>query len=431
MSNVIRIPYEWEPRPHQLALWQYLENGGKRACVVWHRRGGKDSTAGNWLARASMTRVGVYWHMLPEASQGRKAVWEGVDRAGRRIIDQFFPPALRASTSDRDMRIRLKNGSVYQVVGSDNFDSLVGTNPVGIVFSEYSLANPAAWDYLRPILAENGGFAVFVFTPRGKNHGYELYEMAKSNPDWFCQRLTVEDTCIIPPEVISAERAAGMSDDKIRQEFYCSFDAAIVGAYYGSLMTDAEDTGRITQVPYDPAIPVETWWDLGVRDSTTIWFAQRTGNQIRLIDYYENSGQGLSHYIKHLQDLPYVYSRHVAPHDVKVMELGSGVTRWDTARQLGVRFEIAPKSSLSDGIQAVRQILPRCWFDAEKTKKGVAALKMYRREYDDRLKTYHDRPVHDWASHASDAFRYGAVSGDAGGSGAFWSDLTYQPTGIA
>jgi hypothetical protein len=166
------LPYRWQARRYQLRLIHYLAKGGKRAVVVWHRRAGKDSVALNWIAQAAVQRTGTYWHMLPEARQGRKVVWDGIDRRGRRMIDQAFPPELReGKPNDTEMRLRLRGGSVFQVVGSDNYDALVGSNPVGVVFSEYSLARPAAWEYLRPILAENGGWAVFIFTPRGQTTG--------------------------------------------------------------------------------------------------------------------------------------------------------------------------------------------------------------------------------------------------------------------
>ena len=199
---------------HQQALWNRLGDGTKRAVAVWHRRAGKDSVALNWAAKASRERVGLYWHMLPQARQGRKVIWDAIDRDGRRMIDQAFPPdARKGRPSDEEMRIRLKNGSVWQVVGSDNYDALVGSNPVGVVFSEFALAKPSAWDYLRPILAENGGWALFIFTPRGENHAYDLYQLAEQHPDWFAERLTVDDTGILPAATIEEERRSGMPEE--------------------------------------------------------------------------------------------------------------------------------------------------------------------------------------------------------------------------
>lgn len=411
MAEII-LPNEWQPRPHQLGLWEYLENGGLRGVAVWHRRAGKDSTALNWTAVAAHQRRGTYWHMLPEQAQGRKAVWDGIDRQGRRMIDQAFPPRLRNSTNKQEMKIELRCGSIWQVVGSDNYNSLIGSNPVGIVFSEYSVADPAAWDFLRPILVENGGWALFIYTARGRNHGAILYEMAKKNTSWFSQILTVDDTNIIPPSAIQEERDSGMSEDMILQEFYCSFESAIVGAYYGKQMQLAESEGRITKVPYDPAVSVETWWDLGIDDAMSIWFVQRCGKEIHLIEYYEMTGEGFPFYAKELQDRGYVYSEHRAPHDIQVRELGTGKSRKETAAALGIKFITSPKLPVMDGIDTIRSILGRCWFDEKKCARGIEALKQYRKDWDDKNKIFKDHPKHDWASHGSDAFRTGAVARD-------------------
>ena len=211
----IELPNLWNPREYQMPLWNKMENGCKRAIAIWHRRAGKDSLSLNWTATAAHQRKGTYWHMLPEARQARKVVWDGIDRAGRRMIDQAFPPALRAKTNDQEMKIELKCGSIWQCVGSDNYDSLVGANPIGVIFSEFSVANPKAWTFLRPILAENGGWALFIYTPRGRNHGWELWSNAKQAKDWYCSMLTVEDTWgkggLMSPEMVEAEIASGMT----------------------------------------------------------------------------------------------------------------------------------------------------------------------------------------------------------------------------
>lgn len=222
--NEVEIPNEWNPRKYQRDLWKYLCNGGKRAVAIWHRRAGKDSLSLNWTAKAMLNRVGVYWHMLPLNTQARKVVWDAIDKKGRRVIDQVFPVPLRKSVNSQEMKIEFWNGSIWQCVGSDNYNALVGSNPVGVVFSEYSLADPAAWDFIRPILAENGGWALFIYTPRGQNHGYTLYNNAIA-AGWFAQVLTVEDTQAIDLSVVDEERRAGMPEAMIQQEFYCSFDA--------------------------------------------------------------------------------------------------------------------------------------------------------------------------------------------------------------
>lgn len=412
-------------------MWDYLEKGGRNAVGVWHRRSGKDSLALNRTAVAAHERVGVYWHMLPEAEQARKAVWDGIDIQGRRIIDQVFPPEIRAGADKQSMRIELKNGSIWQLVGSDNYNSLVGTNPVGIVYSEFSIANPAARDFLRPILKENGGWQIFIYTPRGKNHGYDLYQMAKTNPKWFAQLLTVDDTGRLTPEDIQEERDSGMDEDMIKQEYYCSFEAAMRGAYYGDLFEAIEKEKRLTRVPYDPAIPVETWWDLGIGDSTAIWFIQRANNEYRAIDCLEGSGQGLEYYVRHLFNKPYVYKRHVLPHDVVVRELGTGKSRVEMLGELGLKVDIAPKLRVDDGIQAARQLLPKFWFDSDKCAGGVKALSQYRRAWDDNAKMFKDHPLHDWTSHFADAFRTGAQADNQRPATGFGRSIKYRKFGSA
>lgn len=405
----IILPNAWRPRTYQRRLWRYLEaDGPRRAVAVWHRRAGKDEVCLHWAACAALRRVGNYWHMLPEASQARKAIWDAVNpHSGRRRIDEAFPPAIRAAIREDDMRVRFVNGSSWQLVGSDNFNSLVGAPPAGLVFSEYALANPAAWDYLRPILAENGGSALFVFTPRGRNHAWKLYELAKANPGWFAERLTVDDTGAIPPEVIAEERASGMSEDMIRQEYYCSFDAALPGAYYGRLLQQAEGEGRIGRVPWTPELLTYTAWDLGIGDSTAIWFCQVTGSETRVIDYYENFGVGLDHYAKVLREKPYVYAEHLLPHDAQVADLSTGRSRLQTLGALGIAGRVLPREpNIEDGINAARNLLPRCWFDADKCARGLEALRQYRCDYDPAREIYSARPRHDWTSHAADAFRY-------------------------
>ena len=406
----VTLPNGWQPRAHQRRLWDHLESGGKRAVAVWHRRAGKDSTAINWTAVAAHQRIGTYWHMLPTANQGRLVVWDGRDGQGRRLIDQAFPRELRSAVRNERMTMELKCGSIWQVVGSDNYDRLVGANPVGVVFSEWSLTDPRAWDYVRPILAENGGWALFIYTPRGKNHGFELFDLARHRGGWFAEQLTVADTGVLTPETIAEERASGMSEALTQQEYYCSFESANEGSYYGKLLEQAEQAGRVTKVPQQPELAVDTWWDLGIGDSTAIWFAQRAGLEQHLIDYYECNGEGLAHYAKVLQDKGYVYGSHRAPHDIAARELGTGKSRLEVAKGLGLNFKIAPRLSVEDGIEAVRNLLPRCWFDAERCRHGLKALKSYHRDFNEQRQSYLPHPVHDWSSHAADAFRTGAVA---------------------
>lgn len=423
----IRVPVDWDPRSYQLPLWQFMENGGKRAVSVWHRRAGKDATALNFTVTRALQEVGLYWHMLPTYNQGRKIVWDGRTRDGRPFLSAW-PEEYIESKNETDMRIKLKNGSIWQVVGTDNVDRLVGVNVLGCVLSEYSLQDPRAWDLIRPILAENNGWAMFLYTPRGKNHGYNLLQIAQNNvkkaklngvpSKWFVQVLTCKDTKrpdgtpVISEEAIQEERDGGMPEETIQQEFYCSFSGSILGAYYAKQMKAAADAvpPRITKVPWVPNQMVYTFWDLGMDDSTTIWFAQIIGKEYRFIDYYENSGEGLAHYAKILAAKPYVYGDHYMPHDVEVREMGTGTSRKNTAKALGIKPIITVSrakdtQSVLDGIEACRNILAQCWFDEVKCQRGITALEGYQAKWDEEKKVFLDHPEHDWTAHGADAFR--------------------------
>lgn len=410
------LPNNWQTRPYQDALWRYLAAGGKRAVPVWHRRSGKDDVCLHWTATSMFTRVGTYWHLLPQANQARKAIWDAVDpHTGLRRVDAAFPNEIRETTREHEMFIKAKSGSTWQVVGSDNYNSLVGSPPIGVVFSEYALADPNAWAFLRPILAENGGWALFPSTPRGRNHLQRLYQFAKNDPNWFGQVLTVDDTGIISPQTIAqerrelaAERGEDEADNLINQEYYCNFDAAIPGSYYGKLIAKAEAEGRLTTVPYDPRLPVVTAWDLGVGDSTAIWFIQQTRTSVHAIDYYENSGVGADHYARVLTERGYNYEGHYLPHDADDREWGNNASsRVDTLKTLKIKpVRVLPRASVDDGINAARVLLARCYFDAVKCERGIDCLRQYQKRWDDKLKTFANTPLHDWTSHGADAFRY-------------------------
>lgn len=382
-----------------------------RAVCVWHRRCGKDLTAINFVAtEAVMGRVGTYYHLLPSYNQGRKVVWDGMDNTGRKFIDYFHPDTI-ADVKSSEMQITFKNGSVYQVVGADTYDRLVGPNPIGLILSEYSVSNlyPKAWDYLRPILAGNNGWAAFLYTPRGRNHGYDLYHMAKKNTSWFAEVLTVNDTLAIDPEIIAEERKAGMSDEMINQEFYCSWISPQYGAYFGKHMTELRLQGHIGSVPHQPGQLVHTAWDLGIGDATAIWFYQAIHRQIHLIDYFEMDGLGLEEYARILdergRDRSYKYGVHHAPHDITARELGTGLKRIDLAKQLGINFRVQPRlNNKMHGIDLARQMLPICWFDETNCRRGIDCLESYRKEWVDRLNTWRDSPLHDEFSHGADAF---------------------------
>ena len=408
----------WKPREHQEDLWAYLEGGGKRAMEVWHRRAGKDEICLAWAGVAAHQEVGNYWHCLPEASQARKAIWDAVDpHRGVKRIDSAFPKELRSNTRNSDMQIEFKCGSTWQVVGSDNFDSLVGSTPKGIVFSEWALCNPQAWAYLKPILEENGGWALFITTSRGPNHAQRMYNSAVVDPTWHSSLLTPRETGLVDEVTLARLRKDYITDygnvlgeSLFEQEYLCSFEAAILGAVYGQEMKGAREDGRIGAVPYDPAHPVETWWDIGYRDPCSIWFIQRINGMLHAIDYYENNLSGIDHYVKVINERGYVYSQHLMPHDAASGEAGSGNSLVDQASQLGLKADVQPRQSLTSGINATRNLIRRTRFDSQKCERGLDGLIQYHYEWDMQRHTLSPKPAHGWESHPADAFRTGCQS---------------------
>ncbi len=408
------VPGLWEPREYQKPLMQYLEHGGRRADVAAHRRWGKDEVALHWTATQVVERAGVYWHLLPEAAQGRKAVWDAVNpHTGKRRIDEAFPPSIRERTRDGDMTIHFHNGSVWQVAGSDNYNSLVGSPPVGVVFSEWALAKPDAWDFLRPILAENGGWALFLWTPRGRNHATRAFEARELDPEWYCERAPATQTDVFTPAQLEKERSElaaelGSREEgeaRFASEYLVDFDAAAPGAYYAGLLGEAERAGRIGRTPYDPALKVDTAWDLGIDDYTAIWFFQQTGREIRAIDYFETHGEGLAAVVRQaIASKPYTYGTHHLPHDVMVRELGTGRSRMETLTSLGL-FGVSAGQAVDpeERVNATRLTLPITWFDRERCALGLERLRAYRKRWNRSTRSYAG-PLHDQASHSADAF---------------------------
>jgi len=413
----IRLPNNWSPRPYQRPAWDYLENGGKHCELIWHRRSGKDEVGLHRTAVAAFERVATYWYMLPLATQARKAIWEAVNpHTGRRRIDEVFPLELRSSTQQQEMFIKLKNGSSWQVVGSDNFNAMVGSPPAGIVYSEWALSNPSARAYLRPILAENGGWQIFNTTPRGKNHAHRTFVAAKNDPRAFAQLLSAKETGIFTNEQLEEELDAYQNDFGMdagnalfEQEYLCSFEAAILGAFYAREMQQCRNDERITEVPHDVDAKVFTAWDIGYTDDTSIWWFQVIQGEIHVLECYTASGMDIPHYVDViLSKKEYVYDKHYLPHDARAKTLASGGKSVieQLGKYLGVdRLAIVPEIGVQDGIQAARSNFFRLWFDDYKCAEGLDALSQYQREYDDTKKMFRDKPRHDWTSHLSDAFR--------------------------
>jgi hypothetical protein len=388
-------------------------SGCNRQLLVWHRRAGKDDINLRQHAVGAFNRVGTYWHMLPQYAQARKAIWDAVNpRTGKRRIDEAFPHAIRASTRDSDMFIRFKNGSTWQAVGSDNYDALVGTPPVGLTGSEWALANPTAWAYLAPILAENGGWASFITTPRGANHVKTMYDRFKTDPKWFVQTLTVKDTGAISVEAIEDQRAEyaalfgqAIADLLIQQEFFCSFAGAMIGSYWGAEMAEAERVGRIGVVPVNPDYTVHTAWDLGKAVNNPIWCFQVIGSVPHIVDFYRPETDDVEDWCRWLNERGY-HGNDYVPHDIMHPVWGSKRTRFDTLKALGRRPKMVGLVSVADGINAGRKTIQVAKFDAGRCETGIEGLKNYRREWDDDLKRFRDNPVKDWAEHIGSSWRY-------------------------
>lgn len=418
----IELPNGWQPRPYQRPLWDYLEQGGKRAIGIWHRRAGKDDVMLHRTAVAAFERPGSYWHCLPEYAQARKAIWAAVNpHTGKRRIDEAFPAELRENTNEQEMFIRFKNGSTWQAIGSDRYNSLVGAGVAGFVGSEWALANPSAWAYIRPMLEENDGWAAFITTPRGRNHAKAMYDMAKGNPRWFAEVLSIHQTGALSPERIEeslAEYIALYGEDigraQFEQEYEVSFNAAILGAFYAREMVLVRKEGRIAAIEADPERPVHRAWDIGVKDDTSIWWFQVVGTQIFILDCYSQSGVGLDHYAEIIEqkrkETGWKDGIDYVPHDARVKEWGTGRTRVETMQGYGLNPQVVPIASKLDGINAARKTLSRCVFHPRTEEVGISALEQYRREWDDEKKTFKASEVHDWTSHLADAFRYLAMA---------------------
>lgn len=406
-------------RAYQRPFHEYLVNTpAARAIEIAHRRWGKDEIALAATCELAHKRVASYWHCLPEYEQGRKALWTAVNaHTGRRRIDEAFPPEIRESKDEQGMFIKLKCGSTWQIVGSDRYNATVGAGVAGIVYSEWALGNPSAWAYHRPMLEENGGWAAFITTPRGRNHAYSMYQMARDNPRWFAEVSSVHETGALSQEQLDEslkEYVALYGEDlgraQFEQEYLCSFNAAILGAFYAREMLAVRNERRIRPVVPIPGQPVHTAWDIGVRDDTSIWWFQVHGGRVYILDCYSTSGVGVDHYAEICHSKPWKRGVDYVPHDAKVKEWGTGKTRVETMRSLGLNPWLIPLATKLDGINAARRMLPQCVFDPRCEEVGIAALEQYRREWDDEKKTFRADAVHDWTSHLADAFRYLALA---------------------
>lgn len=396
----IEIPYS--PRAPQRAIHDTASKN-RFTVVVAHRRAGKTVAAINEAIRAAIEcpldrpRIG---YIAPTYSQAKRVAWDYL---------MHYTRPLGATANIAELRVDFWDRRI-QLYGSDNPDSLRGQYFDLVILDEIADQNPKIWtEVVRAALADRKGKAIFIGTPKGANHFKELRDRAEVEPDWALLEFKASETGIIDQSELDAARRE-MGDDKYAQEFECSFHAAIEGSYYGKLMNDLESENRFCEIKHDYLLKTITAWDLGIGDSTAIWVAQVAGKEIRMLDYIENHGVGLEWYVRELRERDWLKAdEHLLPHDVQAKELGTGKSRQELLQELGLSVTVVPRLSVEDGIQAVRRILPDCWFNMPKVKQGVECLRNYRREYDEKRNVFFDKPLHDWASHGSDAFRYLAV----------------------
>jgi hypothetical protein len=397
-------------RPYQKCLVDYVDGGGLRAVSIWHRRAGKDWAALTVTYRQALQRVGTVFYMAPSTAHAKKIIWTAM-AGGRSLLDTVIPPEAVASRNETEMRLVLKNGSTIWFTGSDNYDRLVGTSPVGLVYSEYALARPHGFDFLRPILQENRGWAVFISTPRSRNHLYRLYEVARKDPAWSCSLLTIHDTGVLPASILEEEARSGMPLALIRQEYECSFDSALVGSVYGDLLSALAERGGVEIFDVEGARDVFTSWDLGYSDSTAIWFWRVVDDRVEVIDHYEASGKPLSHYLDHIEQRSYTYRAHYLPHDARARSYQTGTSTIELARERLGRVTALPIMPVTQGIEAARWLLQTPMrLHVEKCAAGLEALRAYSYSFDEDRRTFSDKPEHGWASHSADGFRYLAMA---------------------
>jgi hypothetical protein len=399
--KIVEVPYR--PREYQLEVHK---NRKRFSVLVCHRRFGKSVLSINELIKTAADKPrSLCAFIAPTYRQGKSIAWE--------YLKFYTQPLLKigGTRNESELRIDLFNGSRIQIFGADNPDSIRGLGFDAVVLDEYAIMAPRVWtEIVRPAVADKLGWVLFIGTPMGHNQFWEVYDYAlRGHDDWYGKLYRASDTKVIPVEELEQARSI-MTPEQYEQEFECSFTAAVSGSYYGRLITKAEKDGRIGNVPIDDNVGVETWWDLGIGDSTAIWFAQRVGQEIHLVDYYETSGESLAHYADVLNEKNYSYTSHIAPHDIMARELGTGKSRLEVANELGINFDIAPKLEVDHGIESVRNALPNCYFDREKCKVGLDALRQYRKQWDEKNQVFKNKPLHNWCSHAADSFRYGCVA---------------------
>jgi phage terminase large subunit len=442
ITTQIQLPHLYKRRDYQIPFWKAFHSGKyKILVIVWHRRAGKDMTCWNAAIERTAEEPMTCKYAFPTNDMARDNLWESYTNDNLRFTD-FVPKQLRKRRNKADdglndslKRIEMITGGSIRVISAHKPGRLRGGNSKLFVLSEFQAMDPSTIDIIMPIIEANGGMLVINMTANGDGAAKGMMEAWENDPEVWTQTLTVEDTPVftatqmvrIRRQTVANFIARGQSEEEanafVDQEYYCSWDSPVVGSYFGAAMRRAEDEGRLTRVPYEQQLPVHTYWDLGVDDSMSIWFVQLHNREIRMIDYYESSGEGFAHYARMLNGQLegfermkyYVYGKHYAPHDIKVRNMGEDAkTRLDVAAGVGIKFETVKRvAHKEDGIEAIRTILSRCWFDKDKCWRGIGALKGYKKEWNDKLMVYKDTPVHDWTSHGTDAFQTMALTDPA------------------
>jgi hypothetical protein len=404
MTEVV-IETGYKPRPQQRQIHDAVASHRFVVCVA-HRRLGKTVAALNQLIHSALNNEREsprYAYIAPTYGQAKRVAWD--------YLVKFTRP-LDAKHNISELKIDFY-GRRIQLYGSDNPDSLRGQYFDGVVIDEVGDQNPKIWnEIIRPALSDRLGWAMFIGTPKGANHFKDLRDRSETENGWSLLEFKASQTSIVPAEELEAARKE-MGDDKFSQEFECSFNAAVEGSYFGQILNSLEQQGRFCEITRDDLCKTYAAWDLGVGDSTSIWIAQVAGQEIRLMDYIENHGQGLDWYVRELKARNWEKAEMLLPHDVEVRELGTGRSRLEMLREAGLNCTVVPRLPVDDGIASVRRLLPRCWFN-KATKQGLDCLRNYRRDYDEKRNVFFDKPLHDWSSHGSDAFRYLAIGMDTG-----------------
>lgn len=394
----------YHPRPFQASLHTKLKRFNVLVC---HRRFGKTVFSINELVDKALRndkRNPQYAYIAPTYGQVKRIAWDMLKEFTKEIPGITYNEAeLRCEIPRPYLNDKIK----ILLLSAENPGSLKGIYLDGVILDEFAECTPTIWgEVVRPALSDRLGWAIFIGTPKGLNHFHQVYDLALKNQDrdWFAAIHRASETNVIAHSELESARRE-MSEEEYAQEFECSFTAAITGSYFGKILEDMEKEGKITNVPHDPALLTDTFWDLGIGDTTAIWFLQQYRQEYRIIDHLEMSGVGLDWFVKELQKKKYNYRDHVLPHDAAARELGTGRSRQETLRALGLRTIILPRQKVEDGISAVRMLLPKCWFDKVKCERGLKALKNYQRKWDAKNMIWSDRPLHDWSSHSADAFR--------------------------